>query len=122
MPLSLSIRVEITSLHPQDFNGTQLKQAGTVLTVFTADWCPFCIKFKPIFESAPDAEGMTKAIVDLTDLENPLWEVFDIRVVPTVVVFKDGESVMRKDGVLGRGLQADAMTEVIQRMEAANVT
>ena len=57
----------------------------------------------------------------MSDLENPLWEIFDISVVPTVVVFKDGEPVVRKDGVLGRGLPADAMTEVIQRMEAANV-
>lgn len=64
---------------------------------------------------------MTKAVVDLTDLENPLWETFDILVVPTVVVFNDGETALRKDGVLGRGLPADVMIEVIQKMETTRV-
>lgn len=114
-------RVEITSLLPSDFDGTQLKKTGTIAVLFTADWCPFCRRFNSIFESALDYKHLTKAIVDLTNLENSLWETFDIGVVPTVVVFKDGNPVLRKDGVLGRGLPADVMIEIIQKMEATRV-
>ena len=114
-------RVEITALLPSDFNGRQLKKTGTVAVLFTTEWCPFCQRFKPLFESALDQNGMTKTFVDLSDLENPLWEVFDVGVVPTVVVFKDGDPVLRKDGVLGRGLPADVMIEVVRKIEATRV-
>ena len=92
---------------------------GTVAVLFTAEWCPFCQRFKSLFDSALDQNGLMKAIADMSDLENPLWELFDVGVVPTVVVFNDGEPVLRKDGVLGRGLPAEVMIEVVRKMEAA---
>lgn len=119
LELFKATRVEITALDPSDFNGRQLKMSGTVAVLFTAEWCPFCQGFQPLFDSDLDQNGLTKAVADLSDLENPLWELFDVGVVPTIVVFKDGEPVLRKDGVLGRGLPADVMIEVVRKMEEA---
>jgi len=51
------------------------------------------------------------------------WDAFNIEVVPTIIVFKDGKPRFRKDGVRGRGLSEDAIKETIDQvrlLEAAN--
>jgi thioredoxin-like negative regulator of GroEL len=101
-----------------DFDGKRLKKTGTLAVLFAAEWCPFCRRFSPIFESALRAENVSGALADLSEFENPLWETFDIQVVPTVMVFKDGELVYRKDAVLGQGLPNDAMDEVVPLLTA----
>ena len=105
-------------LGPSDFEGKYLKKSGTVAVLFAAEWCPFCRRFSPIFESALAGKRMPMALADLTDLANPLWETFDIQVVPTVMVFKDGELIHRMDGVLGQGLPDNAMSEVLPYLMA----
>lgn len=105
-------------LEPSDFNGKRLKRTGTLAVLFAAEWCPFCRRFSSIFESALAAKCVPRAIADLGDLENPLWETFDIDVIPTVMVFKEGELVYRKDGILGQGLADGVMSEVIERAQA----
>ena len=104
-----------TMLKPSDFEEKRLKKRGTLAVLFAAEWCPFCGRFSPIFESAL-SEKLPGALADLSDLENPLWEQFGIDVVPTVMLFKDGELVYRKDGILGRGLADDVMGEVRSKL------
>jgi len=106
-------------LGPSDFDGKHLKTSGTVAVLFAADWCPFCRRFGPIYQSALAEKGMPSALVDLSDLANPLWETFDIQVVPTVMVFKDGVLIHRIGGVLGQGLPDNAMSEVLPYLIAS---
>jgi thioredoxin-like negative regulator of GroEL len=103
-----------------DFDGKRLKRTGTLAVLFAAEWCPFCRRFSPIFESALKGKNMSGALADLSDFDNSLWETFDIQVVPTVMVFKDGELVYRKDAVLGQGLPNDAMNEVVPLLTATH--
>src|SRR3972149_3215189 len=44
------------------------------------------------------------ASVYLDDYESPLWEDYDVSVVPTLALFRGGELVDREDGVLGYGV------------------
>jgi len=106
------------SLRPSDFDGTKLKKPGTMAVLFTAQWCPFCREFEPIFQSAKEESGVGKAVADMSDQENPLWEIFDLRVVPSIIVFRDGVSILRKDGVLGKGLPIDLMTRLMKEIAA----
>ena len=101
-----------------DFDGKRLKKTGTLAVLFAAEWCPFCRRFSPIFESALTERGLPAALADMSDLGNPLWETFDIQVVPTVMVFKDGELIYRMDGVLGQGLPDNAMIQVLPYLTA----
>lgn len=64
-----------------------------------------------------DGKSISWADVDLSDMDDPLWETFDIKVVPTIIVFKEGQAVFRKDGILGRGLSQKALDETIVEME-----
>ena len=72
--------------------------------------------FDPVFEAEMSESGLPRASVDLSDFDNPLWETFDIRVVPTVIVFKEGQVAFRKDGIFGRGLAKGDMTDIVDAM------
>jgi thioredoxin-like negative regulator of GroEL len=102
-------------LEPSDFNGQELRRGETLAVLFLASWCPFCRQFLRAFETAAKASGVLWASADLSDDDNVLWDSFKIDVVPTVVVFKHGKTVFRKDGALGRGLSGDAIKEIIHR-------
>jgi len=109
-----------TQLELSDFESKRLKRSGTMVVLFAAEWCPFCRRFSLIFNSVLAGKGMVGGLADLSDLENPRWEEFGIDVVPSVMVFKEGELVYRKDGVLGRGLPDNAMDEVLLKLPAGN--
>jgi thiol-disulfide isomerase/thioredoxin len=97
--------VEVDRLERLDaraFDGQKLRRNGTWAVAFLAEWCPFCHAFAPEF--ARLGNGSNLAVGDLTDYDGPLWDVFGIEVVPTVLVFRDGEIVYRANGVLGEGL------------------
>jgi thioredoxin-like negative regulator of GroEL len=81
-----------------------------------ANWCGFCRRFYPEFETAMKNKAIEWALVDISDFDNPLWETFDVSVVPSVLVFKKGELVSRKDGVQGRGLSTKVIDEVIEEL------
>lgn len=94
-----------------------MKREGTLAAVFLASWCPFCRRFQPAFEAAAKVNGILWAYVDLSDDDNKLWDAFEIEVVPTIIIFKDGKPVWRKDGVLGRGLSEDVITQTMSKMK-----
>jgi len=91
-------------LRLDDFNGKDIITRTPIAVLFHAEWCPFCIAFKPKFE-ATVPKGFELAIADLSDWGNPLWEDFGIRVVPTLIAFKNGKAIWRRDGRYLRGLK-----------------
>jgi thiol-disulfide isomerase/thioredoxin len=106
------------SLKPNDFSGTRLLDARNILTVFYASWCPFCKSFLGTFEGTmirkTDPQG---ALVDISDENNPLWETFKIDIVPTLVGFRDGVTIARKDGIAGEGLSVSDLQDVLRKLE-----
>jgi len=94
-----------------------LKREGTLAVVFFTSWCPYCRRFQPVFEEAAKVNGTVWASADVSDDDNELWGVFNLEVVPTLVIFKDGKPVWRKDGVLGRGLSEGVIAEAMGQMK-----
>ncbi|MGA8541925.1 MAG: thioredoxin family protein [Thermoplasmata archaeon] len=86
------------------FDGIQLRRSGNWAVAFLADWCPFCRAFLPQFEALAGTGPFQLAVADLTDYDTPLWERFEVDVVPTIVVFRGGKPSFRRDGRLGQGL------------------
>lgn len=87
------------------FRGEKLERPGDWGVCFLADWCPFCQEFRRRFEKLDGTAPFPIAVADVTDLESPLWDVFHIDVVPTLIAFRDGRVVWRKDGIHGAGLR-----------------
>jgi thioredoxin 1 len=106
------------SLKADNFSGTKLFDSRNILAVFYATWCPFCRRFLTIFESTMtkknDPQG---ALVDISDEDNPLWETFGVDIVPTLVGFRGGAAIVRKDGVAGVGLGMPELENALRKME-----
>ena len=75
-----------------------------------------------MFQAAAEKGGIAWAFIDISDDDNPLWEVFSIEVVPTLIIFKEGKAVFRRDGVYGRGLSEKAIDETINQMKLLPTT
>jgi thioredoxin 1 len=99
-------------LGPDAFRGSRLTRSGTVGVVFAADWCPFCHAFLPEFAALEGDDRYQVARVDLTALDSPLWDQFEIQVVPSVVVFKGGGIHRRFDGEPGVGLGPEELRRI----------
>jgi thioredoxin 1 len=106
-------------LGPGDFNGQTLKRQGTLAVLFLASWCPFCWQGRRAFEAAARTNNAPWASVDVSEDDSVFWDVFNLSIVPTVVVFRDGKVIFRRDGVRGRGLSQDAMREAMDHMKSS---
>jgi thiol-disulfide isomerase/thioredoxin len=104
-------------LKTEGFDGLRLIDSRNILAVFYADWCPFCRTFLELFETTmKNKANPVGATVDISDTQNPLWETFEIAIVPTLIGFRNGKAVVRKNGVAGVGLGNHELNDAVLEM------
>jgi len=97
---------------------SQLQKNKKILALFYASWCPFCVRFLPIFNknsSKQDVDLVLRVKVD--DYDNPLWDDYSIETVPTVIFFDEGNVSRRLDGRFGYGLGEQQLKEWLEEDE-----
>jgi thioredoxin 1 len=96
----------------------ELGKNKKVLALFYSSWCPYCIRFLPIFKKKISASAKTSVVeVLLDDDDNPLWDEYSIEAVPTIILFEAGKVCSRLDGRLGLGLSERQLDKWIEEIK-----
>ena len=83
-----------------------------VLVDFKADWCGPCKTMIPILKEVKQQLKETISIIKIDVDKNPsIASQYQIRGVPTLMIFKEGKEVWKQSGVL----QANQLIEIIKR-------
>lgn len=94
----------------QKFNEI-IKSEIPVLIDFYADWCGPCKMLAPILKEVKEELGDHVKIIKIdVDKNEQLAAKYQVRGVPTMIVFKNGEQKWRQSGVL----QKDNIINVIK--------
>jgi len=83
-----------------------------VVIDFWAPWCGPCRTFKPIFEEASERHSDATFASCNTEEQTELATMFQVRSIPTLVVFREGIGIFGQPGML----PAEALDELMEKV------
>ena len=89
------------SINEANFDEKVIQSSSPALVDFWAEWCGPCKAIGPALEEIAGEKEDSLSIVKLNIDENPLTpQKYNVRGIPTLLIFKNGEVVAEKMGNL----------------------
>ncbi len=87
-----------------------------VYVLLYATWCPFCVRFLPVFERMRTRYSQNDSALFLLVQDNQeiIADKYEVTVIPTVLFFEKGVVCKRLDGKLGIGLTERDLAEFVR--------
>jgi thioredoxin 1 len=104
--------VATVKLTQENFNET-IENNDIVIVDFWAPWCGPCRNFAPIFEASSEKHSNIVFAKINTDEERDLGTQFQIRSIPTLMIFKEQVIIFSQAGSLPEA----ALEEVIEKAQ-----
>ena len=92
--------MSIIHYNNEDFD--ELKNKGTVLVDFYADWCGPCKMIAPILDELSEERNDIKIVKVNVDNFSDIATKYGIMSIPTMILFKDGKEVNKNVGFLSK--------------------
>ncbi|WP_372752615.1 thioredoxin [Mariniflexile sp.] len=88
-----------------------LNQDKPVLIDFFAEWCGPCKMMSPILKDLKDTLGDSVSIIKIdVDKNQAIASKYQVRGVPTLMIFKNGKQLWRQSGVI----QKNELVSILQ--------
>ena len=114
--ISLKVTMASLKLTEQNFMET-IEKNDMVIVDFWAQWCPPCRNFAPVFESVSEKYPEIVFAKLNTEEEQGLASHFQIRSIPTLMIFREQIIIFNQAG----SLPAHHLEEVIQKAQALDM-
>jgi len=86
----------------QDYQA-RVNSHKTVLVDFGAEWCPPCVKMKPVIKELEQTKGLDYLLVKIdAGVQTNLMKEMNIEPIPVFIIYKDGKETWRHQGIVSK--------------------